>query len=140
MKLKINENIAIRSKEIKYKSIKSSGPGGQNINKKSTAISLYFDISNSKSLSNDIKAIVLRTPNKYLTKSGKIIIKVNTYKSQKKNKSEAILRLTEYFKNLMIRKEKRIKTSPKKSSIKKRLDDKRKNSLKKQLRKKPFYE
>ena len=138
--LKINENIIIKSKELKYKSIKSSGPGGQNINKKSTAISLHFDISNSKSLSNEIKAKLLKRPNKYLTKSGKIIIKVNTYKSQNKNKSEVIFRLKTFFKNAIAQKKKRIKTSPKKSSIKKRLDDKRKNSIKKELRKKLNYE
>ena len=96
--LKINEKILIRSKELKYRSIKSSGPGGQNINKNSTAISLQFDIANSMSLSIDIKDKLLNKPNKYLTKSGKIIIKVNTYKSQNKNKSEAIARLIIYFK------------------------------------------
>ena len=140
MKLKINENISIRSKEINYKSIKSTGPGGQSINKSCTAISLHFDISNSDSISNNIKAILLRTPNKYLTKSGKLIIKVNTYKSQKRNKSEAILRLKEYFENSIFHKKRRIKTSPKKSSIEKRLDDKRKNSFKKRMRKIPNFE
>ena len=138
--LKINENILIKSKELKYKTIKSSGPGGQNVNKNSTAISLHFDILNSKSLSDEIKAKLLNAPNKYLTKSGKIIIKVNTYKSQNKNKLQANLRLIEYFKNSMVIKKNRIKTSPKRSSIKKRLEDKRKNSIKKRLRKKPDYE
>ena len=107
--LKINENIIIKSKELKYKSIKSSGPGGQNINKKSTAISLHFDISNSKSLSNEIKAKLLKRPNKYLTKSGKIIIKVNTYKSQNKNKSEVIFRLKTFFKNAIAQKKRELK-------------------------------
>ena len=140
MMLNINENIAIGIKELKYKSIKSSGPGGQNINKKSTAISLHFDISNSSYLSNDIKEKLLKRPNRYLTKSGKIIIKVNTYKSQNKNKSEAILRLIAYFKDALAHHKIRIKTSPKKSSIEKRLNDKRKKSYKKGLRKKPDYE
>ena len=140
MMLKINEKILIRRKELKYKSIKSSGSGGQNINKNSTAISLQFDISNSRSLSHDIKDKLLNRPNKYLTKSGKIIIKVNTYKSQNKNKSEGIARLTAYFINVLAHKKNRIKTSPKKSSIEKRLDDKRKNSFKKRLRKKPNFE
>ena len=138
--LKINENIAIKSKEIKYRSIKSSWPGGQNINKNSTAISLHFDISNSSSLSNEIKYKLLNRPNKYLTKSGKVIIKVNTYKSQNKNKSEAISRLIRYFDNAIEHKKKRIKTSPKISSIEKRLNDKRKKSLKKKSRQKPKYE
>ena len=138
--LKINKNILIRSKELKYKSMKSSGSGGQNINKNSTAISLHFDISNSSSLSNEIKYKLLNKPNKYLTKSGKVIIKVNTYKSQNKNKSEAISRLIRYFDNAMVHKKKRIKTSPRISSIEKRLNDKRKKSLKKKSRRKPKYE
>ena len=138
--VKINENISIIRKELKYKSIKSSGPGGQNINKNSTAISLHFDISNSSSLSNEIKYKLLNRPNKYLTKSGKVIIKVNTYKSQNKNKSEAISRLIRYFDNAMAHKKKRIKTSPRISSIEKRLNDKRKKSLKKKSRRKPKYE
>tara|TARA_B100000287_G_scaffold380049_1_gene383528 strand:- start:1556 stop:1978 length:423 start_codon:yes stop_codon:yes gene_type:complete len=140
MNLKINEKILIRSKELKYKAIKSTGPGGQNINKNSTAIALNFDISNSKSIPDRLKAKLLKTPNKYLTKSGMINIKVNTYKSQNKNKSEAILRLIQFFKNALKYKKKRIKTSPKKSSIEKRLNDKRKNSFKKSLRKKPEFE
>ena len=138
--LKINENIAIKSKELKYRSIKSSGPGGQNINKNSTAISLHFDISNSRYLSDAIKYKLLNSPNRYLTKSGKIIIKVNTYKSQNKNKSEAISRLIRYFNNVTRHKKKRIKTLPRISSIEKRLKYKRKKSLKKKLRRKPKYE
>ena len=102
--------------------------------------SRHFDISNSRSLSDEIKYKLLNRPNKYLTKSGKVIIKVNTYKSQNKNKSEAISRLIRYFDNAMVHKKKRIKTSPKISSIEKRLNDKRKKSLKKKSRQKPKYE
>jgi len=135
----INENISIKCKELKFKSVKSSGPGGQNINKNSTAIYLDFDIENSSSLSNEIKEKLLNKSHTYLTKSGKIKIKVNTFKSQKKNKSEAISRLIKYFKNATVHKTTRIKTVPKKISIEKRLENKRKNSFKKKLRKKPNY-
>ena len=82
----------------------------------------------------------MNKPNKYLTKYGKIIIKVNAYKSQKRNKSEAILRLITYFNNAILLKKKRIKTSPNKKSIQKRLNDKKQKSFKKKLRKKPEYE
>ena len=138
--LKISKDITIRRKELKYKTIKSSGPGGQNINKNSSAITLHFDITNSISLSNEIKKKLLSKPHNYLTKSGKIIIKSNSFKSQKKNKSEAISRFAGYIKNSIFVKKKRIKTSPKISSIELRLNDKRKNSMKKNLRKKPKYE
>ena len=135
----INENISIRCKELKFTSIKSSGSGGQNINKNSTAIYLDFDIENSRSLSNEIKEKLLNKSHNYLTKSGRVLIKVNTFKSQKKNKSEAISRLIKYIKNATVYKATRIKTFPKKISIEKRLENKRKNSFKKKLRKKPNY-
>ena len=83
----INKKLTIDIKEIKFRMIKSSGPGGQNINKNSTAIKLEFDVKNSMSLSKEIKYIILNTPNKYLTKTGKIIINANKHKSQKRNKT-----------------------------------------------------
>ena len=119
---------------------KSSGPGGQNINKNSTAVILEFDILNSISLPNKIKQILFNTSHSYLTKTGRIIIKANNYKSQQRNKTEAVSRFITYFNNVLMTKKKRIDTKPTKSSIEKRLNEKRKKSLKKSLRKKPKYE
>ncbi len=132
--LKINKRFSINIKEIKFKMIKSSGPGGQNINKNATAIKLEFDVQKSKSLSKNIKNIILNTPNQYLTKTGKIIINANKYKSQNRNKSESIDRLIKYFNFILKTKKKRVRTKPTKSSIEKRLNEKKKNSLKKALR------
>ena len=120
--------------------IKSSGPGGQNVNKNSTAVKLEFDIHCSESLPEKIKRLALNTPHSYLTKTGKIIIKANSYKSQLRNKTEAVSRFITYFNNVLMTKKKRIDTKPTKSSIEKRLNEKRKKSLKKSLRKKPKYE
>ena len=83
--LKINNNIVINSNELKYRSIKSSEPGGQNFNKNSTTVSIQLDIAKSKSLSDEEKNKLLYKSNKYITKSGKINIKVHRYKSQKRN-------------------------------------------------------
>ena len=138
--IKINDNLSISSKEINFKMTKSSGPGGQNINKNSTAVTLEFDILNSISLPNKIKKILFNTSHSYLTKTGRIIIKANNYKSQHKNKTEAVSRFITYFNNVLMTKKKRIDTKPTKSSIEKRLNEKRKKSLKKSLRKKPKYE
>ncbi len=120
--------------------LKSCGSGGQNINKNSTAIKLEFDVQNSKSLNKEIKKRILRSSNKYLTKTGKMIIKANKHKSQKRNKVESIDRLVNYLDDFLKYKKKRISTSPSKSSIEKRLARKRKNSLKKRLRTKPKNE
>jgi ribosome-associated protein len=138
--IKINDNLSISSKEINFKMTKSSGPGGQNINKNSTAVTLEFDILNSISLPKKIKQILFDTSHSYLTKTGKIIIKANNYKSQHRNKTEAVSRFITYFNNVLMTKKKRIDTKPTKSSIEKRLNEKRKKSLKKSLRKKPKYE
>ena len=138
--IKINDNLSISSKEINFKMTKSSGPGGQNINKNSTAVTLEFDILNSISLPNKIKQILFNTSHSYLTKTGRIIIKANNYKSQQRNRTEAVSRFITYFNNVLMTKKKRIDTKPTKSSIEKRLNEKRKKSLKKSLRKKPKYE
>ena len=138
--IKINDNLSISSKEINFKMTKSSGPGGQNINKNSTAVILEFDILNSISLPNKIKQILFNTSHSYLSKTGRIIIKANNYKSQQRNKTEAVSRFITYFNNVLMTKKKRIETKPTKSSIEKRLNEKRKKSLKKSLRKKPKYE
>ena len=138
--IKINDNLSISSKELNFRMTKSSGPGGQNINKNSTAVTLEFDILSSISLPEKIKQILLNTSHSYLTKAGKIIINANTYKSQHRNKAEAVSRFITYFNNVLVTKKKRIDTKPTKSSIEKRLNEKRKNSIKKSLRKKPKYE
>ena len=138
--IKINDNLSIISKEINFKMTKSSGPGGQNINKNSMAVTLEFDILNSISLPKKIKQILFNTSHSYLTKTGRIIIKANNYKSQQRNKTEAVSRFITYFNNVLMTKKKRIDTKPTKSSIEKRLNEKRKKSLKKSLRKKPKYE
>ena len=138
--IKINDNLSISNKEINFKMTKSSGPGGQNINKNSTAVTLEFDILNSISLPKKIKQILFNTSHLYLTKTGRIIIKANNYKSQHRNKTEAVSRFITYFNNVLMTKKKRIDTKPTKSSIEKRLNEKRKKSLKKSLRKKPKYE
>ena len=138
--IKINDNLSIISKEINFKMTKSSGPGGQNINKNSMAVTLEFDILNSISLPKKIKQILFNTSHSYLSKTGRIIIKANNYKSQQRNKTEAVSRFITYFNNVLMTKKKRIDTKPTKSSIEKRLNEKRKKSLKKSLRKKPKYE
>ena len=138
--IKINDNLSISSTELNFRMTKSSGPGGQNINKNSTAVTLEFDILSSMSLPEKIKQILLNTSHSYLTKAGKIIINANTYKSQHRNKTEAVSRFITYFNNVLMTKKKRVYTKPTKSSIEKRLNDKRKNSIKKNLRKKPKYE
>ena len=94
--IKINNTLSINDKEVNYRMIKSSGPGGQNINKNSTAVILEIDIHSSKSIPINVKKLLLNSPHSFLTKTGKIIIKANNHRSQNRNKNDAISRLVNY--------------------------------------------
>ena len=135
--IKINETISIHDNEMKFKAVKSSGPGGQHINKVSTGIILKYDISNIdypkwfiSNLKNDIKS------NK-LFKDGIFTIEANSFRSQYRNRKDAIERLRIIFKKSSRKLKKRRKTSPSLQSIEKRLKNKKKLSQKKSLRKSP---
>ena len=138
--IKINNTLSISDKEVHCKMIKSSGPGGQNVNKNSTAVTLEIDINNSRSIPIDVKNKLLNTPHSYLTKKGIIIIKANNYKSQNRNRKDAISRLVRHFNKVLQNKKMRICTKPTKSSIERRLNKKKSNSLKKSLRKNPNHD
>ena len=135
--IKINETIFIYDNEIKFKAVKSTGPGGQHVNKVSTGIVLKYDISNidyPKWFINNIKTII---KSKRLFKDGIFTIEANNFRSQRRNKKDAIERLKIIFIKSSRKLKKRRKTSPSLQSNEKRLKNKKKLSQKKSLRKSP---
>ena len=135
--LKISETISIHDDEIKFKAVKSTGPGGQHVNKVSTGIILKYDISNIDYPKWFITN--LKSDNKYkrLLKDGVLTIEASNFRSQYRNKKDAIERLKIIFKKSSIKLKKRRKTSPSLQSNEKRLKNKKKLSQKKSLRKSP---
>lgn len=124
-------------KELNFKAIRSSGAGGQHVNKTSSKIELTFDLENSESLNDNEKEILKNKLSSKLTKENSLILFCEETRSQHRNKEIAIKRFLELIKTNLIRPKKRQKTKPSKASVKKGIEKNKRSSLKKILRKKP---
>lgn len=123
--------------ELKFKAIRSSGSGGQHVNKTSSKVELTFDLINSLTLNKDQKDILLIKLNTRLTKNSLLILQCGESRSQFKNKATVMSRFLEIIKSNLIEDKKRIPTKTPKAVIKKRLSNKKKQSEKKANRKPP---
>lgn len=124
-------------KELKFKAIRSSGAGGQHVNKTSSKIELTFDLENSLSLSDSEKELLKIKLSSKLTKENTLVLFSEETRSQHRNKEIAIKRFLSLMKTNLIRPKKRRPTKPSKASIKRKAENKQRNSVKKALRKRP---
>ena len=136
----IANGIKLFDKKIDYQAIRSNGPGGQNVNKVSTAIILKYNLNVHNYPEWFLKSIKINANNAQLSKKNVITIKSNRFRSQLKNKRDATNRLISLLKRSSKRKKSRKKTLPTKKSIETRLLRKKINSKKKILRKKPDFD
>ncbi len=124
-------------KELNFKAIRSSGAGGQHVNKTSSKIELTFDLENATSLSENEKVILKTKLSSRLTKERLLILFCDESRSQHRNKDTVIKRFLELLKTNLIRPKKRRPTRPTKGSVKRNSENKKRISVKKTLRKKP---
>jgi len=124
-------------KELKFKAVRSSGAGGQHVNKVSSKIELIFDLANSMLLSEEEKELLQKNLKTKLTKDVVLLLQCDESRSQHKNKELVIKRFIEIISNGLKVPIKRKPTKPSKSSIRKRLEKKKKHAFKKASRQKP---
>ena len=123
--------------ELKFKAVRSSGAGGQHVNKVSSKIELLFDLQNSTSLSEDEKELLFKNLSSKLTKENVLLLQCDESRSQHKNKELVIKRFIKLITEGLKVPKKRKATKPSKSSVQKRLDKKKKLAFKKAFRRKP---
>jgi len=133
-------NPELITKELNFKAVRSSGAGGQHVNKVSSKVELSFDLINSIALSLEEKELLQKKLKTRLTKEFILILQCDESRSQHKNKEIVIKRFFEVITNGLIVPKKRKPTKPSKSSIKKRLEKKKKQAYKKVFRRKPNLE
>ena len=132
--IKVTENISISETELEFEFTRSSGPGGQKVNKTSSAVMLRFDIDGSPSLSETVKNRLREIGGSGVTASGILIIHARRYRSQTMNRDDAIQKLIRLLKKAAHKPIERKSTKPTLASKKKRLQEKRERSLLKKKR------
>lgn len=123
--IRITGTLAIEEKEIKEEFVRASGAGGQNVNKVASAVQLRFDAVNSPSLPEDMRRRLVRMAGKRLTDQGEIIIKAQRFRTQHRNRQDAMDRLTALIRRAAQKPKPRRRTRPSAASKAQRLADKR---------------
>jgi len=132
--ISITPTIAISENEIKLDFIRSSGPGGQNVNKVATAVQLRFDVKNSPSLSHDVRTRLVRLAGRKITEHGILIIQARRFRKQERNRQDAIDRLINLIRKASEKPKARIKTKPTRAAKKRMLAAKQHRSKIKRMR------
>ena len=135
--LRINSALSIPLDEFRASFIRASGPGGQHVNKSSTAVQVRFDARNSPSLTDDVRQRLVQLAGNRMTSGGELIVTAQRFRSRERNRQDALERIATLVRRATIQPKKRRRTRPSASARKRRLDDKKKRGNLKKLRGRP---
>jgi ribosome-associated protein len=132
--IRVNAQIELDEREIQEDFVRASGPGGQNVNKVSTAVQLRFDVARSPSLPEPVRERLVVLAGRRLTQDGVLILSAERYRSQRRNRDDALERLIELIREACEEEKPRHLTRPTLASKKRRLDGKQRRGETKKLR------
>jgi ribosome-associated protein len=139
--IRITDRISIDESEIHESFVRSSGPGGQNVNKLSTAVQLRFDVRHSPSLPNDVALRLMRLAGRRMTKGGVLVLIAQNHRTQERNRAEALDRLVDLIQQAAVRPVPRRPTKPTRAAKQRRIEGKKRRSeIKAQRRAGPVHE
>lgn len=139
--LEISKSLSIDERELEERFIRASGPGGQNVNKVSTAVELRFDVRHSPSLPEAVRQRLMRLAGRRLTDEGVLVIRAERFRTQERNREDARARLVDLVRAALPQPKTRIATKPSRAAKARRVDAKvRRGSVKKLRQSRPSFD